>query len=212
MLNQERACIRYAFRKSMGKPIRIQFGAGGHIKSGWINVDLDTSQGANKICDMEKFPYPFPDNYADEILCEMTLEHIRTPTKAINEFHRIIKPHGIVRITVPHFSHAYALAADNHISVFNVGYFWGRKIDKVDLFNKTPPKNHWIKKDTEFYWNDVKVDLIFPKGYLTIVSLPFQLIFNSGKIMQALYEHFFSNFYRACEIHVVYKSKESKNR
>lgn len=192
------------------KKICIQFGSGGHIKKGWINVDLDKNQGADVAWDMEKFPYPFSDNFADEILCEMTLEHIRTPTKAIREFHRIIKPRGVVKIKVPHFSHAGSLYADIHVSPFNIGYFWRMKNDDVDIWNRTNAKDIWKSEEYEFYWNDVKVDLIFPKGYITLLSAPFQLIFNSSKIMQGVYEHFFSTFYRACEIHVQFKDKVKK--
>ncbi len=194
------------------KKIRIQFGSGGHIKKGWINVDLNKSQGANISWNMERFPYPFPNNYADEILCEMTLEHIKTPTKAIREFHRIIKPSGIVKIIVPHFSHASSLYADVHVSTFNIGYFWSRKNDKIDMWNRKPPIDRWKNSEYDFYWKKVKVDLIFPKGYFTLLSLPFQLIFNSSKIMQGIYENFFSTIYRACEIHIELKEKVNKPR
>lgn len=191
--------------------MKIQFGAGGHIKKDWINVDLDKSQGADVAWNMETFPYPFPDNCADEILCEMTLEHIKTPSAAINEFHRIIKPDGIVKIVVPHCSHAYALVADMHISVFNVGYFRSRESPSNDMFNKPIPVDGWKSDKYAHYWKDVDVKIIFPQGNLKLISLPYQLIFNSSKIMQGVYEHFFSTFYRACEIHCTYTNKIKDN-
>lgn len=189
------------------KGIKIQFGSGGKIKKDHINVDLDKRQGADVCCDMEKFPYPFPDNYADEILCEMTLEHIRTPTKAIDEFHRIVKPEGTVKIIVPHFSHAYSLFADIHISTFNTGYFWSRKNEDVDGWGNKLTNTGWWFFDKDCRWKEVEVKLIFPQGKMKIISLPFQLVFGKKKRLQAIYEHFFSTMYRACEIHVTLKNK-----
>lgn len=57
------------------KRIKIQFGSGRYLYPEHINIDLDKSRGADIACNMEK--YPFPDNHADEILCEMVLEHIK---------------------------------------------------------------------------------------------------------------------------------------
>jgi SAM-dependent methyltransferase len=188
--------------------MKIQFGSGGHIKKNFINVDYDLSQGADIACDMEKFPYPFEDNSADFILCEMVLEHIKTPTKAINEFHRIIKPEGIVKIVVPHFTSAYALSADIHITTFNIGYFWQRQGPiPLDMHNRALPLDGWRIRENEKYWKNVKVELFFPKGNCTILSLPWQFIFGKNKRLQGIYENLFSLFYRANEIHITYQNK-----
>lgn len=192
------------------KEIKLQFGSGAHILKDYINIDLTKEFGAQIACDMNKFPYPFPDNYADEILCEMTLEHINFPTGAIDEFHRIIKPTGTVYLRVPHFSHAYSFFADIHVSTFNVGYFWGRKHTEIELDmwnNKLLPGKHWHFFDKNKKWKDVKVELVFPKGYLFIFSLPWQFLFGKNKIMQGIYENILSTFYRACEIKVIFKMK-----
>lgn len=186
------------------KNIKIQFGAGADIKKGYINVDITKEFGAEVICDMNKFPYPFPNNYADEIYCCMTLEHILYPTKAIEEFHRIIKKNGTIKIIVPHFSALYALHADNHIRNYGVGYFWQLKKGNRNLWGGENMQ-HWRMSGVLF--ENVKVDLLFPKGYLILLSLPFQLIFNSCKFMQGVYEHFFANFYRANEIHATMTGK-----
>lgn len=191
--------------KKNDKNIKIQFGSGGNIKPGFINVDFDKTMGADVAWNMEEKDYPFPDNYADHILCEMTLEHIRTPSLAIDEFHRIIKPNGTIKIIVPHFSQAYSLFADIHVSQFNVGYFYGRKDDNKDVFGKNNPEGKWKFISKRF--KEVDVELIFPKGYLIILSLPWQLIFGKNKILQGIYESLFSTIYRACEIHVTLKRK-----
>ena len=189
------------------KKIKINFGSGANILKDHINVDISKSFGAQIIHNMNTFPYPFKDNYADEILCEMTLEHILYPTKAIEEFHRIIKKEGIIKIIVPHFSAPYALSADIHIRNYGVGYFYGFENNNKDMFNK---EQKVVMDSIEKRFGDVKVKLVFPKGYMTIISLPFQLIFGNNKILQGVYEMLFSNFYRANEIHIIFKNKTIK--
>lgn len=44
---------------------------------------------------------PFPNNYFDRIIASEVLEHIKTDQKAMKEIHRVLKPDGIVMITVP---------------------------------------------------------------------------------------------------------------
>lgn len=179
---------------------KIQFGSGHKILKGYINVDSDTSMGAQVAHNLDLFPYPFKDNYADEIICEMTLEHLKYPTKSIDEFHRILKTGGKLKIIVPHFSHFSAHLADIHICVFNVEYFLRRQDSLKDIWGKQEGTNKWTYVDKTF--KDVKVQIKFPGGLLKIISCPFEKIFNISPLFQGIYEHFFSNFYRANEIHV----------
>ncbi|KKS03406.1 MAG: Methyltransferase type 11 [candidate division WWE3 bacterium GW2011_GWE2_42_25] len=43
----------------------------------------------------------FPDNYFDKIVCTEVLEHIDDDVTAIKELYRVLKPGGIIAITVP---------------------------------------------------------------------------------------------------------------
>ena len=140
---------------------------------------------------MNKFPYEFKNNYADLIVCNMVLEHIKQPTKAIEEFHRIIKPNGIIEIIVPHFSGLNALMADQHINVFSCWYF--------DLF-KIENRKYWYVTERRF--NKVYTKIVFPKGMLAIINISIEYLVNINGLTKKIYEHFFSNIYRANELHV----------
>jgi hypothetical protein len=142
----------------------------------------------------------------------MALEHIRTPSKAIDEFHRIIKPNGTVKLIVPHFSHAYSSFADVHVATYNVGYFWSRQNKNVDMWNNKLKSSRWSWFDNDRRWDCVKVELIFPKGWMTVFSFPWQIIFGKNKILQGIYENYFSTLYRACEIHVTFKGKAAEKK
>lgn len=184
----------------MNMDIKLQFGAGGNYKKGWINIDIDKSQGADVAWDMNVFPYPFKDCSADIIICEHTLEHLKYPSKVLREFHRIIKPHGSVVIEVPHFSHPYALVADLHICQFNSAYF-------RNFVPHNNIENGWKCKDVDFKWNNLKQRIILPKG-IFIFNYIIEEIINISPTTQYIYECFFVRLIIATAIRATYQNKE----
>ena len=46
-------------------------------------------------------PLPFEDNSFDTVICFNTLEHIYDATAVLAELHRVVKPGGLVHVTVP---------------------------------------------------------------------------------------------------------------
>lgn len=71
--------------------------------------------------DLNMTPYPFSDNYADEIHFYHVLEHLNNPIQKLEELYRILKPNGILCMRVPHFSSMGAFTDLTHIRPF--GYF-----------------------------------------------------------------------------------------
>lgn len=71
--------------------MRLNLGCGRDIKKDYLNCDISKKYGADKIVNLNKFPYPFKDNFADEIYMNHILEHLDAPTKVLNECHRILR-------------------------------------------------------------------------------------------------------------------------
>lgn len=70
----------------------------------WINIDIADLLGVNVKHDLTKFPYPFKDNFFDEILSLGSLELINADfIKIMEELHRICKPNAIIKIRSPAF-------------------------------------------------------------------------------------------------------------
>ena len=53
-----------------------------------------------------------PDNEYDSVTCLQVLEHVPDPFKSISEMNRILKPGGILLITVPHLSRIHEAPYD----------------------------------------------------------------------------------------------------
>lgn len=47
------------------------------------------------------------DNSFDTVFCSQVLEHVPEPWRALDEFYRILKPNGVLILSVPHLSHMH---------------------------------------------------------------------------------------------------------
>jgi len=83
---------------------RLNLGCGQRKLREYINVDNNPLTKPEIIHDLNKFPYPFKNNCADEILMDHVLEHTDSPLKVIEELYRISKNNAVIIIRSPHFS------------------------------------------------------------------------------------------------------------
>jgi len=72
------------------------------IKSIVETLDIDASSSATYIADLcNDNSDIIPNNYFDYVLCTEVLEHTLQPFNAANEIFRVLKPEGMVFLTVP---------------------------------------------------------------------------------------------------------------
>ncbi len=101
----------------------LDLGCGLRKHAGAIGVDVNSSSHADIIHDLNRFPYPFPDNYFSEIICDNIIEHLDDIVKVMEELHRIAKPSALVKVVVPFFSHQQAHTDPTHRHFFGVHSF-----------------------------------------------------------------------------------------
>jgi len=88
-------------------------GAGLHTKS-WDTQGVDI---VGDICDI-----PAPDESFDAVMCTEVLEHLPEPTRALEEFARLLKPGGTILLTAPFCSLTHFSPFHFH-SGFNQHYY-----------------------------------------------------------------------------------------
>lgn len=98
--------------------LRLNLGCGRQYRQDWINCDLATSVRTDKCFDLNRFPYPFEDGVAVEILMDNVLEHLDDVIKVVEECHRILKVGGRLRIMVPYGKTDWALQDPTHKHYF----------------------------------------------------------------------------------------------
>jgi len=95
---------------------------GSNPKDKVIGLDKFHVDGADVIADLE-YSLPFRDNSFDMVVAKHVLEHIVNFFSVMEEIFRVLKPNGILKVWVPHFSSALAYANPDHKRYFTAGTF-----------------------------------------------------------------------------------------
>lgn len=137
----------------MQKSRKLHLGCGTNIKKGYVNLDKVKLKGIDVVHNLDKYPWPFPDDYFDEVYGQDVIEHVQDLFKAMDEIRRICRKDAVVRIIVPYW-HSSAAFYPNHHYFFNVDSMkaftepnrsydnhYGFKMEKIKLL---PSKVGWI--------------------------------------------------------------------
>jgi len=177
--------------------IVIELGCGPNKKEGAIGVDKFQGEAVDIIADIEKGLPFLPDNSVDELFSRHLLEHIENLELLIREIHRVMKPGGIHRAIVPHFSNPYFYSDYTHRRFFGLYTF--------DYFADEETK---LKRKVPNFYNDLRFHIT--RRYLRFHSThPFcnfrrSLIskwVNRSSHAQERYEESYCYLYPCQEIH-----------
>jgi SAM-dependent methyltransferase len=139
--------------KKTNKPRKLNLGCGKDLKKGYINLDKGRAPGVDIVHDLDKYPWPFKDNYFDEVYARDVIEHVKDLFRAMMEIKRVCRNNAIVRIIVPYW-HSSGAFYPNHNYFFNIdsmkffteekrGYdsYYGFRMEKIKLI---PSKIGWL--------------------------------------------------------------------
>lgn len=77
-------------------------------------VALAKQKGQTRSVQGDATSLPFPDASFDAIICSETLEHVPDDRGAVAEIHRVLRPGGLLFLTVPNYWHAMRFVAGLH--------------------------------------------------------------------------------------------------
>jgi hypothetical protein len=99
--------------------MRLNLGCGNKILPGWHNVDKYPTFAPDEVVDLEVFPWPWPDDSAEEVLLSHVLEHLGATTAIylgiIKELYRVCRDGAKIIIAVPHPRHDNYLGDPTHV-------------------------------------------------------------------------------------------------
>ncbi len=93
---------------------------------GSIGVDRNPAARADVLCDLEHFPYPFRDSAFAEVRAIHVIEHVSDVIRTMEEFHRVCRPHGRIRLATPHYTDFSSFCDPTHrqhLNSFSFRYF-----------------------------------------------------------------------------------------
>jgi len=120
-MNMLEARIKNIFPLRTPQHDRLNLGCGLKHEPDAVNLDITPATNPDVVHDLNRFPWPFPDNHFREVFAYDCLEHLDRFIPAMEEIHRICRDGATVRITVPHFSCANAFTDPTHNRIF--GFF-----------------------------------------------------------------------------------------
>lgn len=119
--------IRYFFLKpnypiNLNSKVFIHLGCGDISSSEFINVDTRFFSHIHYIHNVENLPM-FKNDFADLIYASHVLEHISMLKlkEVLNEWKRVLKPKGVLRLSVPDFERIIDIYYSNNK---NIEYIW----------------------------------------------------------------------------------------
>ena len=176
---------------------KLNLGCGKDIKEGYINSDIIYMEGVDVVLDLDKTPYDFKDESFEEILCLGVFDYLNNLDAIIIELWRILKPGGMVKIHVGHFSSVSQYDQLTKKRGFSINSF--REYDTEKLIYKKGFHNFNNK-----YFFKIKRQIIFSKFH-RIFGLEF--LFN---LMPSIYELYLSGIFPARRIEFELTKEKSK--
>jgi hypothetical protein len=100
-------------------PLRLNLGCGTKKREGYLNVDKIAGCSPDVVLDLERVPWPWPDNSVEEVVLIHVLEHIGrdsdTYLSVMKELYRVCRHDARIHVVVPHPRHDHFLGDPTHV-------------------------------------------------------------------------------------------------
>jgi SAM-dependent methyltransferase len=104
----------------------LDVGCGLNKLPGALGIDRNPRSRADVLVDLDHFPYPFRDNAFDGLQAIHVIEHLSDLLRALEEFHRLVRPGGQLFLVTPHYTDFSSFCDPTHrwhLNSFSLRYF-----------------------------------------------------------------------------------------
>lgn len=104
----------------------LDVGCGINKFAGAIGIDRNPRSRADVLAELDHFPYPFRESSFDALRAIHVIEHVADVVGTIEEFHRLVRPGGLIYISTPHYTDFSSFCDPTHrwhLNSFSFRYF-----------------------------------------------------------------------------------------
>jgi SAM-dependent methyltransferase len=144
---------------------RLNWGCGPLTPFGWVNSDIEPGPGVDVVADIRR-GLPFPDDYFDYIVSIHVLPELayRELDPALIELRRVLKPGGVLRLSLPDMDLAINAYRNNDVDYFLIGD------DEVkSLAGKMIVQLLWYGRSRSMFTWEFTKELLERTGYRDVV-------------------------------------------
>jgi SAM-dependent methyltransferase len=117
---------------------RLHLGSGLRYDPEAVNVDVVAAGKPDLLHDLNRRPWPLPDDRFESVVMWDVLEHLDDTLGVLEEVHRVCRPGAWVHIIVPHFSSNGAFTDPTHRRYFSALTF--------DYFTEGHPQSFYTAR------------------------------------------------------------------
>jgi len=144
---------------------RLHLGCGKNILKGWFNTDILPEYGAHTL--NAGYVYPYPDSCFDYIFSEHLFEHLpyNEANMMLSQCFRILKPGGIMRITLPTLEFLLKLYNETQSEESQRYALWYLRKNMPDVYHD------FIKRGKKIPFSLIVSDFMRRWGHRTIYDI-----------------------------------------
>ena len=174
----------------------IELGCGGQkFQENAIGIDFVDSNAVDIIADINQGLEFLDDGSVDMVYSSHVLEHLNDLEFIMKEIYRVLKPGGINKGLVPHFSNPYYYSDYTHkvpFGLYSFSYF-----SKSKFLRRGVPQFY---NSIDFEIRELKIVFYSPFKLINVFRKIFTLVFNSSRMLLEFYEGSLSTIIPAHEI------------
>ncbi len=145
----------------LGTPARLNWGCGPRGTPGWLNSDLVSGDGIQHVGDLRE-GLPLGPDSLDYAVSIHGLQDLPVPdlVPALRELHRVLKPGGVLRLSVPDLDRAIRAYLDaNH------AYFYIKDDEAASIGGKFSYQMTWYSSVRSLFTFDFLEELLGKAGF-----------------------------------------------
>lgn len=180
------------------QPLIVELGCGANKAPGRLGIDIVDLPGVDIVANLEAGLPFLPDNAVDVFYASHVLEHVDHFVELMRDIHRALKPDGKLVLRVPHFSNPFFYSDFTHKRFFGLYSF--------DYLSRSPRYKRQVPRHyVDFAFRTLDLKLVFYSDRLPakLFKRFLQIVVNSGRGAQEVYEELWSRLAPCSEIYAV---------